>query len=49
MYKCNTKNAVILENYLYKRRKAMLQNNPQMQKPLLASVPHHASAPAVIK
>jgi hypothetical protein len=30
MFKCNTKNAILLENYLVKRRKNMLSENPKM-------------------
>ncbi|GAA5815934.1 hypothetical protein MFLAVUS_009453 [Mucor flavus] len=40
MYKCNTKNAILFESYLIKRRKKMLTDNPQMDIPLRPVTQH---------
>lgn len=52
MYKCNTKNAVLLEDYLLKRRKAMMKEGANHLE--IGGGPSHnhrdmSSAPAAVK
>lgn len=54
MYKCNTKNAILLENYLLKRRKAMMkEGGPHLEIGTGVSNLHHhrgvGSAAAIVK
>jgi hypothetical protein len=47
MYKCNTKNAILLENYLLKRRSAMMKEGGHHLE--MGALPNHRSAPAIVK